>query len=192
MNTLSDAELIDLLKSGSESAFTVIYHRYWRLIYAHVYKMLRDEDESKDIVQEVFSNLWLKVDQIPHQQNFAGYLYVAARHKVLNAIRHHKFKDDYLDSLAKYVDEASEETLQYLDQRDLMAAVEKEIALLPPRMRQVFEMSRKDNLSHKEIAQLLGTSDQTVKKQINKSLRIIRSNLKESGGAAILLLMLSR
>lgn len=192
LNSLSDAELSDLLRSGSQSAFTIIYHRYWRLIYAHVYKMLRNEEEAKDIVQEVFSNLWLKAEQIPQQQNFAGYLYVAARHKVLNAIRHHKFRDDYLNSLAKYIDEASEATLQYLDERDLMAAIEKEIAALPPRMRQVFELSRKENLSHKEIGRLLGTSDETVKKQISKSLKIIRSNLKESGGAAILLLLLAR
>lgn len=188
----SDSELIDLLKSGSEVAFTIIYQRYWRLIYAHVYKMLKDEEEAKDIVQEVFSNLWLKADQIPEQQNFAGYLYVTARHKVLNAIRRHKFRDDYVNSLAKYIDEASEDTLQYLDERDLLITIEKEIAALPPRMRQVFEMSRKENLSHKEIGKLLGTSDETVKKQINKSLKIIRSNLKESGGAAMLLLILAR
>ena len=188
----SDIELIDLIKSGDETAFTVIYHRYWRLIYAHVYKMLRDEEEAKDIVQEVFSNLWLKADQIPQQQNFAGYLYVAARHKVLNAIRHDKFQNDYFNSLAKYVNEASEETLQYLDERDLMAAIEKEIAALPPRMRQVFELSRKENLSHKEIGKLLGTSDETVKKQINRSLKIIRSNLKDAGGAAMLMLILAR
>lgn len=192
LNTLPDIELIYLLKSGDEAAFTIIYTRYWRLIYAHIYKMLKDEEEAKDILQEMFSALWVKSDQIPEQQNFAGYLYVTARHKVLNVIRHHKCKNDYFNSLARYADEASEATLQYLDERDLMVAIENEIAALPPRMRQVFEMSRKENLSYKQIGKLLGTSDETVKKQMSRSLKIIRHNLRESGGAAMLMLILLR
>jgi RNA polymerase sigma-70 factor (ECF subfamily) len=192
LSALSDNELVDLLKSGNDAAFTIIYNRYWRLIYTHVYKILRDEDEAKDILQDVFSGLWIKAEQIPNQLNFAGYLYTIARNKVLNAIRHDKFRNDYLSALASYANEASEATMQYLDERDLIAAIEKEIAALPPRMRQVFEMSRKEYLSYKEIGKLLGTSGETVKKQVNKSLKIIRSNLKESGGTAMLVLLLLR
>jgi len=188
----SDNDLIGLLKSGDQNAFTVLYNRYWRLIYAHVYKMIRDEDEAKDILQDIFSNLWLNSDRVPQQENLLSYLYVIARNKVLNVIRHQKCQDDYFNSLAKYASEISEETMQYLDERDLMAAIEKEIAALPPRMRQVFEMSRKEHLSYKEIGKLLGTSDETVKKQVSKSLKVIRYNLKEAGGAAMILLLLSR
>ncbi|WPU91611.1 RNA polymerase sigma-70 factor [Mucilaginibacter sabulilitoris] len=192
LTTLTDIELADLIKSGSQPAFQVVYNRYWRLLYGHIYKMLRDEEDAKDILQDVFSGLWLYPEKIPELSNLAGYLYTIARHKVLNAIRKNKYRNDYLESLAIYVSEASEETLQYIDTRDLMAAIEKEIAALPPRMRQVFELSRKENLSHKEIGKLLGTSDETVKKQINKSLKVIRYNLKESGGTALLLLALWR
>ncbi|MGN6178729.1 MAG: RNA polymerase sigma factor [Mucilaginibacter sp.] len=188
----SDGELIILLKSGDQRAFTVLYNRYWRLIYAHVYKMIRDEDEAKDIVQEIFSGMWLKADQVPVQENLLPYLYTIARNKVLNVFRHHKYRDDYFNSLVKYASEVSEDTLLYLDERDLMVAIEREIAALPPRMRQVFEMSRKEHLTYKEIGKRLGTSDETVKKQINKSLKIIRFNLREAGGAAILLLLLNK
>ncbi|MDN3548691.1 RNA polymerase sigma factor [Mucilaginibacter aquaedulcis] len=192
LTALTDLELLDLMRSGNQRAFTIIYNRYWRLLYGHIYKMLRDEEDAKDILQDVFSSLWLSPEKIPDLSNFAGYLYTMARHKVLNAIRKNKYKNDYLESLAVFVTESSEDTLQYIDTRDLMAAIEKEIAALPPRMRQVFEMSRKENLSHKEIGKLLGTSDETVKKQISKSLKVIRYNLKESGGAALLLLALWR
>jgi len=190
--SLSDTELIELLKTGDQISFTEIYNRYWRLMYSHIYKMLRNEEESKDILQELFSNLWIKAAQIPEQRNLAGYLYVSARHDVLNAIRNRKFRNDYLQSLATFSESSSYATLQYLDERDLEKLIEQEIQALPPRMRQVFEMSRKENLSHKEIAERLGTSAETVKKQINKSLKILRHNLKESGGAAILLLAMMR
>ncbi|MCX2475324.1 RNA polymerase sigma-70 factor [Pedobacter sp. MC2016-05] len=192
LNILADNELVDLIRSGDQKAFTEVYNRYWRVIYAHVFKMLRDEEEAKDIIQELFSNIWLKADKIPQHQNFAGYLYTSARYKVLNAIRHNKHKDVYLNELIKFSSDVSEDTLMYLDEKDLLMAIEREIKALPPRMRQVFEMSRKENLTYKQIAERLGTSDQTVKKQISKSLSFIRNNLKESGGSAILLLIFTR
>ncbi len=58
-----------------------------------------------------------------------------------------------------------------------MAIIEKEIGALPPKMREVFELSRKENLSHKEIAEKLNLSEKTVKKQVNNSLKILRSKL---------------
>lgn len=189
-DTISDNELVSLLKTGSKEAFTLIYNRHWRLIYAHVFKMLRDEDDAKDILQETFSSLWLNAQKIPEQQNLAGYLYVAARHRVLNAMRHQKYHDDYIRELLRYTSQATELIMQSLDEKDLMAAIEHEIAALPPRMRQVFELSRKGHLSHKEISQLLGTSEETVKKQVHKSLKIIRLNLKGAAGCAAMFLLL--
>ena len=187
---LSDAELTALLKGKDQSAYTIIYEKYWRLMYAHVYKMLRDEEESKDLIQELFSNLWINAEAIPEGTNISGYLYVSARHKVLNLIRKNKYHNDYLNSLVQFMEEASTETLDYLDERDLAAAIEREILNLPPKMRQVFEMSRKENLTHKEIAARLGTSDETVKKQIKNSLKAIRKGLEDSGNTAGLLLLI--
>ncbi|TCD05935.1 RNA polymerase sigma-70 factor [Pedobacter frigidisoli] len=190
--TYTDLELLVLIKAGDQVAFTEIYDRYWRILYAHIYKMLRDEDGAKDIMQDVFSKIWADAAKLSEPVNFAGYLYTIARNKVLNTIRQQKFQNDYLESLAAYANDISETTLHYLDERDLAAAIEREIFALPPRMRQVFEMSRKENMSYKEIGQRLGTSEQTVKKQVGKSLKIIRNNLKVSGGAALLLLVILR
>ena len=189
---LSDEELIILLKSGSQSAFAVIYNRYWRIMYAHIYKMMRNEDEAKDILQDIFSSLWINHVAFPEKGNLPAYLYVASRNKVLNLIRSQKYRNDYLSSLAVFADEMRNETLDAMNERDLMAAIEQEIQNLPPRMRQVFEMSRKENLSHKEIAQRLGTSDETVKKQINKSIKAIKLGLKDTGAAALPLLLFLR
>jgi len=189
---VSDAELTDLLKAGDEGAFTIIYDRYWRIMYAHVYKMIHNEDETKDVIQELFSNLWINAAAIPDNKNIAGYLFVSARNRVLNLIRKHKYHNDYLGSLADFATEMTNVTVEALDEKDLATAIEREIQNLPPRMRQVFEMSRKENLSHKEIAARLGTSDETVKKQINKSLKAIRAGLNEATGASLFVLMMLR
>lgn len=189
---LSDQELVALLKKGNQDAFTEIYDRYWRIMYGHVYKMLLDEEESKDVIQELFSALWINSDRIPDQLNLSGYLYVMAKNKVLNLIRKNKFQTAYLNSLSGFITEASTATMDQLNERDLAAAIEREIQGLPPRMKEVFELSRKENLSYKEIAERLGTSEETVKKQVHNSIRSIKHHLKESGGAAVLLLTFLR
>ena len=189
---LSDQELVALLKTGNQAAFTEIYDRYWRIMYGHVYKMLLDEEEAKDIIQELFSSLWINSDRIPDQLNLSGYLYVMAKNKVLNLIRKNKFQTAYLNSLAKFINEACTATMDELNERDLATAIEREIQSLPPRMKQVFELSRKENLSYKEIAERLGISEETVKKQVHNSIKAIKHHLKESGGAALLALAFLR
>ncbi|WP_119080011.1 RNA polymerase sigma factor [Chitinophaga alhagiae] len=185
---LTDEELSTLLRSGDQSAFAHIYERHWRVIYGHVYKMLLNEEDAKDVVQEVFSDIWLKREKEEGYSNIAGYLYVAARNRVLNLLKKNKFHGAYLDSLARFAGEYSNDTVDLLQEKDLAAAIEREIRSLPPRMKEVFELSRKENLTYKEIGQRLGISDKTVKKQMHKSLQQIRLNLKDGGTVAIVLL----
>lgn len=176
-SSLIDAQLLDLIKSGDEKAFAEIYERYWGLMYQHILKMLGDKDEAKDLVQELFTNMWLKAENIEFDTNLSGYLYVSARNKVINLIRHNQIKKDYLSSLSVFASDSNNTTLEQLNARDLAAAVEREIQSLPSKMREIFELSRKQYLSHKEIAHVLKISDKTVKKQIYNALKIIRLRL---------------
>lgn len=177
IRTLTDSQLLDLFKTGDESAFAEIYERYWTVMYVHVLKMLGDEDDSKDLIQELFTSLWLKGAQIEFSTNLSGYLYISARNKVINMIRQNKIRKDYLSSLAEFGAQTSNTTLEQLNVRDLHTAFEREVQSLPYKMRQIFELSRKQNLSHKEIALSLDISDKTVKKQISNALKIIRLRL---------------
>lgn len=177
IRTLTDSQLLDLVKTGDESAFAEIYERYWTVMYVHVLKMLGDEDDSKDLIQELFTSLWLKGARIEFSTNLSGYLYISARNKVINMIRQNKIRKDYLSSLAEFGAQTSNTTLEQLNVRDLHTAFEREVQSLPYKMRQIFELSRKQNLSHKEIALRLDISDKTVKKQISNALKIIRLRL---------------
>lgn len=177
----TDQQLVSLLKTGDRAAFTEIYNRYWSSMYAHVYKMLRSREDTMDILQDMFSNLWLKAADIKAETKLSGHLYIAARNRVFNLIQQNKVKNDYLASVAKFLSEAGTETMDRLDERDMVEAIEGEIKNLPPRMREVFELSRKHNLSHKEIAERLNISDQTVRKQVQQALRILRPRLHAIG-----------
>lgn len=186
-NSYSNQELVALLKAKDQHAFTEIYNRFWKLIYAHVFKILKDDDDAKDVVQEVFGNLWIKADQIKHDANLAGMLYVAARNRVFNLIGKDKVKSDYLTEIASHVATFENHSLEAIDEKKIRLVLEREIQSLPPKMREIFELSRLEGLSHKEIGEKLGLSDQTVKKQVQNALKVIKPKLKGHGlGLAIL------
>jgi|JI6StandDraft_1071083.scaffolds.fasta_scaffold05240_4 RNA polymerase sigma-70 factor (family 1) len=176
-NSLKDSDLLGLLRSGNEKAFAEIYERYWGLMFHHVLKMTGDKDETKDLVQELFTNLWLNAEQIESETNIAAYLYVSARNKVLNLIRHDKVKNNYLSSLSNFANHHQNSILEQLSAKDLSIAIEREIQNLPCKMREIFELSRKKFRTHKEIAEELQISDKTVKKQINNAIKILRLRL---------------
>ena len=71
----TDLELINLLKSGDQNAFTEIYNRYFRVLYLHAVRRLRDEDEARDVVQELFASLWLRRDTLQPRNNLSHFQY---------------------------------------------------------------------------------------------------------------------
>lgn len=188
----TDSELVRLLKERNHEAFAEIYNRYAVLMFYKVNQMLRDEEPSKDLVQDLFVALWDKPELIQENNNLSGYLYIGARNRVLKFIQRNKLKNDHISSLAKYASEISLETIQDIDERELKVIVQREIDNLPPKMRVIFEMSRKDNLSHAEIAGKLGLSDQTVKKQVNNALKILRSKLSVYAPFGLIIIELSK
>jgi len=187
---LPDTELTALLKEADRNAFTEIYNRNWKLIYAHVYKMLRDEDDAKDVVQEVFGNLWIKAASLKHTNNISGFLYTAARNKVFDLIEKNKVRSDYLGEIASFVSDSSIEKIDTIDEQRILEILERELQKLPPKMKEIFELSRKENLSHKEIAAKLDISEQTVKKQVHNALKVIKPKLNDMGISIAVLILL--
>lgn len=174
---LTDPELTNLLKMGDHLAFTEIYNRYKFILHAHAVNKLRDREEARDIIQEVFTYLWSKHDIIQFSGNLSGYLYGAIRHAILNKITRKQVQEKYFDSIKAFAIQGNVVTDHLIRENQLKNYIEKEIALLPPKMREVFEMSRKGYLTHKEIACKLGISEQTVSKQITNALKILKVKL---------------
>jgi RNA polymerase sigma-70 factor (family 1) len=173
----SDTELVDLLKSGNRLAYTEIYHRYKIVLHSHAYKWMRDREEAKDIIHELFTFLWDKRESIHFNSNLSGYLYVSLRNKIFNRVSRKKIESEYVSSLQSFIDQGNCITDHLVREKQLANLIEKEIAALPQKMREVFELSRKSNLSHKEIAEQLDLSDQTVRKHIQHALKILRTRL---------------
>lgn len=171
---LSDSISPHQLANGDEALFSKLYNLYWEMLYRYVVHVLQDKEDAMDVVQDTFITIWQQRDDLTKVQSLKGYLYAIARYKALKCIRNNIKKHDYFESLMDFftLHEESPEDMMIAD--ELQGIIDAQIELLPPKMREVFVLSRQNNLSYKEIAALLNISDKTVKKQISNSLKLIR------------------
>jgi RNA polymerase sigma-70 factor (ECF subfamily) len=174
---LKDDDLLTLFQQGDACAYKAIYDRYWALLYRHARKMLQNDDEAKDVVQEVFTMLWLKAQDLTIKTPLAAFLYTSTRNRILDQVKHSKVKARYMASLKVEMESEASAPDSLVRERDLARRIEAEIQSLPPKMRAVFELSRKEHKSYKEISDYLNISDKTVKKQVNNALHILRTKL---------------
>lgn len=173
-STYSDNELAVLLKTGDSKAYAEIYERFWGILYRYSRKLLQSDNEADDVVQDTFVMLWSKAADLELRISLSSFLYASVRNSILKKFKHSKVKDKYLASLDKFMDEGNAVTDHLVRERELAARIEYEVSLLPDKMREIFLMSRRENLSYKEIAERLGIAENTVKKQIFRALRALK------------------
>lgn len=174
---LSDYELTSLLKEGDRGAFTEIYDRYFGQLHAHAYKWLRNREETRDIIHELFLTLWEKREILSLEPGLLSYLSAAVRNRIFNLLSHKRIESQYLDSLDTLVSEGTCITDHLVREKELTAIIENEIAGMPGKMKAVFELSRKENKTHKEIAGQLNISELTVRKHVQHALKLLRFKL---------------
>ena len=177
LNQHSESKLIALMKQGRREAFNEIYERYWFKLYIAAFKRLKSRDDAKDIVQDLFISFWIKRDTLVINSSLSSYLFAAIKYKVINHIQSNIVKRNYLDSLNEAAVDYDNSTHEIISKNDLEVFINSKVAHLSPKVKEVFELSRKDTLSISEIAEKLHTSDQTVKNQLSKALKILKIHL---------------
>ncbi|MCD8539128.1 MAG: RNA polymerase sigma-70 factor [Leadbetterella sp.] len=183
-----DQQLMDLVRQHDERAFTEIYHRYKGVLFVHAFRMLESEEEAKDVIQDLFTVLWQRRQDMVLKGNLSSYLYSAVRNRILDQMARSRTRDRYIHSLEGFLREGEEMTDHLLREKELSQLIEREVALLPEKMRQIFRLSRGSELSHKEIAEKMNLSDKTVKKQISNALIILRKKLDMAFALLLVLL----
>ncbi|QNK64280.1 RNA polymerase sigma-70 factor [Pedobacter sp. PAMC26386] len=174
---INDNDILLSFLAGDKGAYEVIYDRFWPILYRHARKMLQNEEDAKDVVQEVFTMLWTRVNESTIKPPLAAFLYACTRNKILDLIKHAKVKAKYTSSLMDAMDNRPQLPDALFIERELAGQIEDEVQRLPAKMRLVFELSRKEYKTHKEISLQLNISDQTVKKQVSNALHILKTKL---------------
>jgi RNA polymerase sigma-70 factor (ECF subfamily) len=174
----ADYNLLDLLKQDDQLAYTEIFERYCKILVSHAYKMLGNQDEANDVVQEVFLSLWNKRYELNITGSLSSYLYKAVKNRILNHIAHEKVVSRYADSISNFIENDYQFADFELREEELEAIIAKEIELLPAKMREVFLLRKVEDLSYDEIALQLNITDKTAKQQVYNSLKILREKLR--------------
>ena len=173
---MEENELILLLKQSNQEAFTTLYKKYWKQVYNFSRLYLTSQSVAEEVVQEVFIKVWESRDFMREGDNFKGLLFIITRNLIFNMHRKNLNEDFYRMTVLSAM-ESSYDIEEEIDAKNLSEYIDLLIADLPPRRREIFNLSRKENKSYKEISQLLGVSEKTVENQIGEALKFLRKNL---------------
>jgi RNA polymerase sigma-70 factor (ECF subfamily) len=174
---LSEEELIRLLKQDRLNAFREIYSRYWKRLFDEAYKRLKSKELAEEVVQELFTNLWTKRQLLQINTTIGAYLFSAVTHQVIDIYRKELVRAKYNQAFKVVHTEADNSTEDAIMLKDLTYTIEEEISHLPDKCRSVYELSRKEHKTNKEIASYLGISEKTVEQHLTKALKKIRLTL---------------
>lgn len=174
-------ELLTRLKNGDMLAFDRVYELYSHKLFSFVFKILKNEAEADDIVQEVFVKIWESRDTLEDYKLLNSYIFTIAYNNSIDLIRKRINNTKYLEHLKNsssiYV---TPNIISQIEFNELNIKAEKLISNLPERQRQVYLLHREEGLTYPEIAEKLGISKNTVENHMVKALKYLRQNMDNS------------
>lgn len=185
-SSLRDEELWQKIVAGDNRAFSIFYDRYWLRMYKAAIYYLKDSNGAEEVVQEVFLQIWTKKETL-EIHNFTAYLNSSTRYEVFRRIKVAK------RSLLISQKEIAEVITVYnegdyrLNEIDNINLLNDCLKHLPNRCREIFYLSKDQQLTNKEISEKLGISKHTVENQLAIALKHVKVNLSR---IAILLLLI--
>lgn len=172
-NTLTeDLLLLEKIKDGSKQAFNSLFEKYWQKAYSDAYKRSKNEDDAKDIVQEIFTKIWLnrKTQVI---ENFPAYLHVAIRNNVIKLLSKKKPFHPFFDILENIPQKHSEADSKLL-WNEFLESYEALLEKMPPKRQQIFRLRYHENQNTADISLQLGITRKTVQNQLGKAVQSLK------------------
>jgi RNA polymerase sigma-70 factor (ECF subfamily) len=185
MLTTSEKYLIELIKKGDRNAFEFLFNNYYSDLCKYATSVVLNEATAEDLVMDVFVKIWEAESKLEITLSLSGYLFTSVHNHCINYLtrKHKRFSElnpktiDRLNTLITSPDISA--PLERISMAELSQQIEKCIELLPEECRNIFLMSRIDELPYKVIANRLGISENTVKVQIYRALKKLKIFLKD-------------
>ncbi len=178
----TDTELFALIAAGDEKAFTKLYKTYVPRLLPFISRTVRSDSIADEVVQQVFLSLWIGRDKLPEVQDPKAWIFRIAANICYSHLKKVVTERRVLDLVSGTTEQVDELGGYHGQQaRELSRLVHAAIELLPAQRKKIYELSRDAGLSHKEIADQLGISSNTVKNTMVQALQFIRLFLKEHG-----------
>ncbi len=176
---LSEQEIVGAIRVGDERIFEEIFRKYYQSLSNYANSILKEMDESEEIVQNLFLGIWEKRADLEITVSLKSYLYRAVHNHCLNRIKHLKVREEYQQYATNFYDVSHESVSNTVMKNELEQKIESAIEKLPEQCRIVFSMSRFEELKYHEIAEKLAISPKTVENHIGKALKLLRIELSE-------------
>jgi len=194
--SLSDTELVEMLREGDQLAFEKLYKQYSARLYINVFKLVKDEQIAEELIQELFTRIWQKRAELNIESSFIAYLYRIAQNLVHDFFRKlqrdRKMQDHFISVTTEYY-EHIEEALHY---RESEGILQKALDQLSPQQRSVYQFCKIDGHTYKEAALKMGISPHTVKEYLGNANKAVKnfllSNLDSSFSLLFLLVLKQR
>jgi RNA polymerase sigma-70 factor (ECF subfamily) len=169
--------LLEQVAGGGEEAFTRLFHAWRDKLYYFLLRITGSEEQSEDVLQEVFVKVWVHRERLVEIQSFSAYLYRMAQNQAYSGMRRMALETLILKELSREATEAGQAVDEALLKKQVLEKLGAIIAALPPRQRMVYTLSREEGLRQEEIAERLHISVSTVQNHMTQALRTIRQQL---------------
>jgi RNA polymerase sigma-70 factor (family 1) len=171
----NEEDLLTRMAEGEQEAFTLLYRRHWEALFISTVRVILNKEDAEDIVQEVFASLWNRRTALNLTGPLGAYLQTSVKYKAINYIEKNITRRNYAQTLGKAAETSSPPSAEILlSVKEVQQLVRTAIENMPPKMQEVFRLSRQQHLSHREIAVRLDISEETVKKHIQNALQLLK------------------
>lgn len=177
VNIEGEDRALELLVSGEEAAFEFLYKKYVDKVYYFALGLVNSADDAENVTQEVFIKVWESRARIDPAYSFSSYLFTITRNLIFNQHRKKVNERAYLSYIERAFEHSEMGTEKDYFLKELQERIDAAIADLPPMRRKVFEASRVEGLSHKEISAKLGIAEKTIATHIRLALKTMRKKL---------------
>lgn len=175
-NTADDILLLNLIREGDKLAFRHLFETYFTPLCRFMHVYISDKTIIEELALDIFVYIWENRETLQIELSFKAYLFQAGRNRCLNELRQKK-KTIPLDEIDQDIMDAE---VMSLEEEELYLLIQEAIFALPEKCREVFNLSRNENLSNKEISEKLDISVKTVEAQITKSIKRIKDFLGDA------------
>ena len=187
----SNTQLLILLKNGDTEAFDTIYHKYCHRLHNFALRYLKQKEDAEGIVQEVFIKIWNYRENINTDLSFESFLFKTTYNDTISLLRKRvseKKSNEYLKTFQQISN--TEDIIDEMHYEELTDKLHTLLDQLTPRQKEIYLLSREEGLSHKEIAQQLNISSNTVKNHLVTILKFLRINFNNNLPNSVLFLYL--
>ena len=175
-----DRELLLKIREGDYQAFRALFYKYYKNLFIMLYYRTQDKDLADELAQQTFVKVWLKRKSLRPHKSFSAYINTLSSNLLKDYFRHQNVRQNYAARLPQLHISTTEDPQHDLAGKELQQAIQHIVNhKLAPKCRQIFILSRVEDLSNDDIAHLLQISKKTVENQVYKALKILRRYLEK-------------